>query len=506
MPLDNSIRDQVSSIPSLEWIESPERRNLTYKQFNFDEKTDKLGEGQNAIVYRADVPTENLTVALKKPYPGTVDRKTINQMPGEAERWASVHDHPYIVGIVDWSSGARPWIAMEYMDGGSLNGREFADNLDQRLWTAYSIVDGVAYAGGMRGLAHLDINPNNILFQNAPEGQWNVPKVGDWGLARELIRQSGSVSQVTPDYGAPEQFQALRPDAELGVRTDVYQLGLVCYELLTGQYPNHLDPEAVLPPTQIESGLPTQIDDILMKALAHNPNHRFEHSLLLKAELEEVVESVLSDQYTSNGKIGAVGESANTDDNADRSDLDEVHEETDGLNDSTKSADKSGPERGEGTSGVDELENEDKRDLMKLLISEETSNSEASETNRSTSDSGGKSELRPLIEEDAVESQLATDEEEDSGGHEAARDSDMAIDPGDSDGGIRTFLGLIILFLLAAALLGIALWMDYTSGGAGTQAATSTPTPTTPAQPGLGLFSGVTALTVVVLYGIKNSS
>jgi cell division protein FtsZ len=158
----------------------------------------------------------------------------------------------------------------------------------QRLWTAYALTDAAAYASGQHGLAHHDLHPQNILFQTTSDGTWDVPKIVDWGLSRELIQHTGSVSQTTPKYAAPEQFDALMPQVSVGPHTDVYQLGVVCYELLTGHYPSHLHGD-IPKASDRNPTLPEAIDDILTQALAHDRRHRYDHPIEVRNALENIL-------------------------------------------------------------------------------------------------------------------------------------------------------------------------------------------------------------------------
>ena len=115
-----------------------------------------------------------------------------------------------------------------------------------------------------------------------------MPKVSDWELSRELIEAHSTMSQVTPEYVAPEHLDAFLPEASVDERTDVYQLGLVCYELLTETRPSHLG-GTVTPPTELNDALPDALDDILLRALNHDPNERFKHPLYFERALDEAL-------------------------------------------------------------------------------------------------------------------------------------------------------------------------------------------------------------------------
>jgi serine/threonine protein kinase len=103
---------------------------------------------------------------------------------------------------------------MEYTDAGHMG--EQADGLgfDQALWAAIAGTKGVRHAH-RRGVAHLDLKPENALFR-AVADTWDAPKVADWGLSKHLLEHSKSVEGVTPYYAAPEQFLTQPGQTERG--------------------------------------------------------------------------------------------------------------------------------------------------------------------------------------------------------------------------------------------------------------------------------------------------
>ena len=264
-------------------------------EYDAIEKGEPIGSGGNADVYRAHLSTEDGTapLAIKEPrMSGTLHTDTIEKILDEAETWAKLDDHDHIVGIVDYGSQPLPWIAMEYMDGGPLDDRAGELPYDQALWTAIAVTKAVRHAH-RRGVAHLDLKPDNVLFQTVEDG-WDVPKVADWGLSKQLLDHSKSIEGLSPHYAAPEQF-----DDDYGVAddiTDIYQLGAVCYELFTGQPPFDGKPAQVMnrvlneqpaPPSTI-ADVPPTLDDILLKAMAKEKDDRYEDVLLLRNELQEL--------------------------------------------------------------------------------------------------------------------------------------------------------------------------------------------------------------------------
>ena len=215
----------------------------------------------------------------------------------EAETWQQLDSHNYIVSVVNYASEPLPWIVMEYMDGGHLGERAGDLPFEQALWTAIATTQAVRHAHA-RGVAHLDLKPANILFRSV-EDVWDVPKVGDWGLSKQLLEHSQSVDGMSPDYAAPEQFDTDQYGSTDNV-TDVYQLGAVFYELFTGRPPfegqtfeviNKIQSEQPRPPSEV-ADVPEALDEILLTALATQKADRYEHVLYLRDELQEVRESL----------------------------------------------------------------------------------------------------------------------------------------------------------------------------------------------------------------------
>ena len=261
---------------------------------------ERIGGGGNADVSKATVQTPSgaQTVAIKTPrFIGTLDKHTADRILAEAETWDRLDDHDHIVGVIDYDSDPLPWIAMEYMDGGHLGDRGGEMSIEQKLWTATAITEGVHHAH-RRGVAHLDLKPANVLFRRVDDA-WDVPKVADWGLSKQLLEHSNSIEGYTPTYAAPEQL-----DSEFGVAddiSDVYQLGAVFYELFTGEPPfdaestgqiirKVLDEEPT-PPTEIAS-VPADLDPILLTALEKEKADRYDSVVLLRNELQQLFDDV----------------------------------------------------------------------------------------------------------------------------------------------------------------------------------------------------------------------
>lgn len=296
-------------IPDLSTVVSPPRRNLDYRSLAVAD--DPIGAGGDAVVYEARIDgSEGARIALKEPAEsGTMRRDTIESFLSEAETWAQIDrrerekhrwaDSEHVVGIVD--TGERlPWIAMEYMDSGSLAERldDEPDGLavDEALWIGECLCRGVEVAHSY-GVAHLDLKPGNVLFRETPDDSWDVPKIADWGLARVLTERTTTVDGLSVRYAAPEQFDPERfgdPDT----LTDIYQLGTVVYALLTGRAPyvgSHtsvmygvIDDEPPAPPNAVREAVPETVGAVVATALATDKRDRYDAVQTFKRALHAV--------------------------------------------------------------------------------------------------------------------------------------------------------------------------------------------------------------------------
>jgi outer membrane protein assembly factor BamB len=278
-----------------ESVPSPPQYKLEYKNIT---KKGTVGAGGNADVYGATTETADgtLTFALKEPrLNGTISSDRVDRLLSEAETWANLDDHDHIVSIIDYGSDPLPWIAMEYMDGGHLGARANEFGTEQSLWIALAVTRGVHHAH-RRGIAHLDLKPENILFRSV-NNKWDVPKIADWGLSKHLLEHSHSREGLSPHYAAPEQFdEQVGPTDE---RTDIYQLGAVLYGLFTGQPPFKGSTASVMqniltskpkPPTRLNESLPSELDDIILKAMKKERADRYESIIYFRDALDTLTD------------------------------------------------------------------------------------------------------------------------------------------------------------------------------------------------------------------------
>jgi len=186
-----------------------------------------LGEGGVGRVFRARNAAENRPVAVKIPI--RFDEVTGTQFTKELHIWQGLH-HNNIVEIYAANVFPMPYIEMEYV-GSSLANLKFPLDPDRAVKIITGVAEGLRYAHD-QGIVHRDIKPENILITAD-----DVPKITDWGLAKALsdTKQTGLIS-FSLNYAAPEQ---LAPNiyGEAGKWTDIYQLGVLLYEMLTGRLP-----------------------------------------------------------------------------------------------------------------------------------------------------------------------------------------------------------------------------------------------------------------------------
>ena len=243
----------------------------------------ELGRGGMAVVYKARQTDLQRLVALKiLPPELSYDRSYLQRFLHEA-RSAAALEHPHIVPIyaVGEAQGFN-YIAMKYIAGKTLKDiaqAQGALDLPQAIAMIEQVADALDYAHS-KGMIHRDIKPSNMM---AEQNGWVY--LTDFGLARGDENAGLTVTGTvmgTPEYMSPEQAQGL---ATIGPATDIYALGVVIYELLTGQVPFQADtPMGMLvarlqhaprPPRDHRGDLPLAVEDVIMRALARRPEARF---------------------------------------------------------------------------------------------------------------------------------------------------------------------------------------------------------------------------------------
>ncbi len=244
----------------------------------------ELGRGGMGVVYKARQVGLNRPVALKMILHGEhASRETLARFRDEAQAVAALQ-HPHVVQVHEVGThDGLPYFSLEYVDGGSLDRRLATGPLSPR--EAAELMQTVAravHAVHQKGIVHRDLKPANILL--TADG---TPKVADFGLAKSLADDRGrtvtGAVMGTPSYMAPEQAGGRR--REIGPAADVYALGAILYELLTGRPPflgdTPLDTllmlvsEEVVPPRERNPKLPRALEAVCLKCLRKEPAERY---------------------------------------------------------------------------------------------------------------------------------------------------------------------------------------------------------------------------------------
>jgi serine/threonine-protein kinase len=253
-----------------------------------------LGRGGMGVVYRARQTRLKRIVALKMILAGaSADDGELARFQIEAEAIARLH-HPNIVQVYETGEVCgNPFLSIEYVDGGSLAQRLCGEPQDPRIAAELTAVLAVAVESAHeRGIVHRDLKPANILL--TPDG---VPKVADFGLAKHLDSGSGQTQSGsilgTPSYMAPEQ--ASGHVHAIGPGTDVYALGAMLYEMLTGRPPfrgtsvietlalvKYQDPAA---PSILQPRIPKDLETICLKCLSKDVPARYPSARALSDDL-----------------------------------------------------------------------------------------------------------------------------------------------------------------------------------------------------------------------------
>ncbi len=257
-----------------------------------------LGRGGMGVVYKARQKTLGRLVALKLLAPERIgDPRLAQRFIQEAQALAALN-HPNIVTIHDFGqAGEFYYLLMEFVDGVNLRQAMAAGRFapEQALMVVPPICEALQYAHD-HGVVHRDIKPENLLLDK--EGR---VKIADFGIAKMLGRpsqdSSGAESQPagTPQYMAPEQLLQRSSDH----RADIYSLGVVLYEMLTGELPG----PKLQPPSQ-RVQVDVGIDAIVLRALEKSPELRFNTATEFRTQIERLIQ--LAKQPSSRSSVSDV--------------------------------------------------------------------------------------------------------------------------------------------------------------------------------------------------------
>jgi eukaryotic-like serine/threonine-protein kinase len=254
----------------------------------------KLGSGGMANVYLAEDEELGRRVAIKILNERYASDDSFNERFRREAKSAAALSHPNIVSIYDRGEGdGRPYIAMEVVEGRSLKELILQRGplpIAEAVEYAKQILHAVRFAH-RNGIIHRDIKPHNILL-----GAEDRLKVTDFGIARAGASQMTEVGSImgTAQYLSPEQARG----APVTAASDLYSVGIVLYEMLTGKTPfngdtpveiamKHLN-EAPRPPSELRPEVPPELDQIVLRALAKDPHERYQTAEEFSADLDRL--------------------------------------------------------------------------------------------------------------------------------------------------------------------------------------------------------------------------
>ena len=271
------------------------------------EITQLLGEGGMSFVYKAIDKQLQRTVAIKTLKPVYVEQeKFVERFKREAQTAANLN-HPNIVQIFDWGIGDEPFFVMEYIEGSTLTSiisKKKTLSISDILFIGAQVSSGLQ-AAHSQGLVHRDIKPGNIMI--TPEGKVKVTDFGIVSLQNEEsdITKTGSILG-TASYISPEQAQGKPVSKE----SDLYSLGTVLYELITGRPPfegetpiatatKHITdkPEKL---SVYRQNIPKGVENAILKLLHKYPKDRFKNAEDLRALLLQQKNQLQSKQTQEN--------------------------------------------------------------------------------------------------------------------------------------------------------------------------------------------------------------
>ncbi|MEM7800490.1 MAG: protein kinase [Chloroflexota bacterium] len=247
-----------------------------------------LGRGGMAEVYQAYQESLDRHVAIKLMYPYLAeDSKFVKRFGREARTMAAISSHPNIVDVYDFDIiSDRHYIVMQYIGGGTLKDQitEYGEvgqvmPLDLSVKIMLQITDALSFAH-TNGLLHRDIKPANILLNEPLDGF-----LSDFGIAKlaQGTAYTATGAMVgTPHFMAPEKGMGSEDD----VRCDIYSMGVLFYNMVTSRVPHDADtPVAILlkhinevpePIKSFNPGFPTELSNVVLKAMAKNPDDRYQ--------------------------------------------------------------------------------------------------------------------------------------------------------------------------------------------------------------------------------------
>ncbi|GAB6135202.1 hypothetical protein JCM16307_07510 [Thermococcus prieurii] len=261
-----------------------------------------IGRGGFARVFKAKRASDGKVVAVKVPI--NLDEATGKSFIKELQNWANLR-HPNIVELYDYNILPIPYLEMEYCDC-SLGREKKPMDVKKAAWLIFNIAEGLKYAHNKK-VIHRDLKPSNILLKNG------VPKISDWGLSKVMTSsRSSTVAGFTPLYAAPEQISPTNFGGT-DERTDIWQLGVVFYELVTGKLPfeasdfvelaSKITTKDPVPPSRLNPEA-KEVEHIIMKMLSKDKELRYKNMLELQRDLAIYLGMSLKEELKKSTTVG----------------------------------------------------------------------------------------------------------------------------------------------------------------------------------------------------------
>ncbi|CAN5446096.1 MAG: serine/threonine protein kinase [Actinomycetota bacterium] len=262
-----------------------------------------IGRGGMSVVYQAEHPRLARVVALKVLSVELSEDDRFRERFVRESRLAASLDHPNIIPIYDaGASDGLLFIAMRFVKGDLKSMIQREGRLrPERLMPVFTQIASALDAAHHLGLVHRDVKPANVLiaFSSGPDGRDHV-YLADFGLTKHATSRSGITGTGqfvgTVDYMAPEQIEGKQVDS----RVDVYALGCIAYECLTGRVPFTRDTDAAViwahlkedPPkvSSVAGNVPPEVDEVIAKAMAKSVDDRYDSCMKLLSGLREVID------------------------------------------------------------------------------------------------------------------------------------------------------------------------------------------------------------------------
>ena len=257
----------------------------------------KIGSGSSATVYEA-IDKDGYKVAIKLPkfLDETLDASIYDKFESEAKMWRNL-EHRNIVKLYESGLNPLPFLAMELAERGNLKQLMARYELTMGDVTniMLQILEGMAYAHKM-ATVHRDLKPENILFT-----QGGTVKISDWGIGKFMASEGATKTVGTKGtllYSAPEQISK-KKFGKVDWSTDVFQLGIIFHEMLTGENPFYDEDSAgivgkvlyedVARPSELNPDISGELDNYVMKALEKQKEDRWSSAEVMYHELKKLV-------------------------------------------------------------------------------------------------------------------------------------------------------------------------------------------------------------------------